>query len=95
MQSLTATIASKVATITIRNLDDQLKTRLRLRAAEHGRSMEEEARRILGEALNEPAYDGIGTRIRERFAALGGVELELPERSEAARAADFRNKSAD
>ena len=84
-----------MATITIRNLDDELKSRLRVRAAEHGRSMEEEARRILGEALNDPAHEGLGTRIRERFAALGGVELELPERSEAARAADFRNESRD
>jgi len=82
-----------MATITIRNLDDQLKARLRVRAAEHGRSMEEEARRILGEALNEPAYEGIGTRIRERFTAIGGVELELPERSEAARAAGFQDES--
>ena len=36
-----------MASITIRNLDDDVKRRLRIRAAEHGRSMEEEAREIL------------------------------------------------
>ena len=40
-----------MASITIRNLDDWLKRRLRVRAAEHGRSMEEEAREILREAV--------------------------------------------
>ena len=36
-----------MASITIRNLDDDVKTRLRVRAAGNGRSMEEEARLIL------------------------------------------------
>ena len=71
-----------MASITIRNLDDGLKHRLRVRAAENDRSMEEEARDILrctvGEAL--PPED-LGRAIHARFAALGGVDLELPERS--------------
>jgi len=69
--------------ITIRNLDSAVKERLRVRAAEHGHSMEAEARRILQAALTTPArkptrsfYD----RIHDRFAAIGGVELELPPR---------------
>lgn len=70
-----------MASITIRNLDDGLKRKLRVRAAENGRSMEEEARDILrhtvGEAL--PPKD-LGRSIHARCAALGGVELELPER---------------
>ncbi len=70
-----------MASITIRNLDDGLKRSLRVRAAENGRSMEEEARDILrrtvGEAL--PPKD-LGRAIHARFAALGGVEFELPER---------------
>ena len=71
-----------MASITIRNLDDGLKRRLRVRAAENDRSMEEEARDILrrtvGEAL--PPED-LGLAIHARFAALGGVDLELPGRS--------------
>ncbi len=71
-----------MASITIRNLDGGLKRRLRVRAAENDRSMEEEARDILrrtvGEAL--PPED-LGRAIHARFAALGGVDLELPERS--------------
>lgn len=71
-----------MASITIRNLDDDVKTRLRVRAAENGRSMEEEARVILREAVGreeEPAK-GLGTAIHERFKPFGGVELELPPR---------------
>jgi antitoxin FitA len=66
-----------VASLTIRNLDDAVKSRLRIRAAEHGRSMEEEAREILGQALNaktKPAV-GLATAIRRRFAPTGFIEL--------------------
>jgi antitoxin FitA len=70
-----------MASITIRNLDDNLKHRLRIRAAEHGRSMEEEAREILRQAIGKPAPpENLGEVIRRRFAALGGVELDLPPR---------------
>lgn len=72
-----------MATLTIRNLDDALKTRLRVRAAEHHRSMEEEARQILGEALCKPEArkpENLADAIRRRFADLGGVEL--PDTSE-------------
>jgi len=40
--------------LAIRNLDEDVKARLRIRAAQHGRSMEEEARSILRGALNTP-----------------------------------------
>ncbi len=71
-----------MASITIRNLDDEVKRKLRIRAAEHGCSMEAEAREILAEAVNsEPKpRKGLGTRIHERFKAIGGIDLELPER---------------
>ena len=71
-----------MATLTIRQVDDRIKERLRQRAAQHGVSMEEEARRALQNwvARTEPEK-GLGTRIRERFAALGGVELEIPPRT--------------
>jgi plasmid stability protein len=79
-----------VAAITIRNLDDELKHRLQLRAASHGRSMEAEVREILVHAVDAPgAPRTLVDAIRERFSELGGVELELPARSERARAAEF------
>ena len=71
-----------VASITIRNLDDTLKSRLRIQAAVHGRSMEDEARDILRSALNrEPTRKGsLAASIRARFAPLGGVELPVVAR---------------
>ena len=70
-----------MATLTIRQLDDKTKSKLRVRAAQHGRSMEEEAREILRSALRtSPARENLAKAIRERFAPLGGVELEMPRR---------------
>ncbi|OAI30917.1 plasmid stabilization protein [Methylosinus sp. R-45379] len=70
-----------MASITIRNLDDDLKRRLRMCAAEHGRSMEEEAREILRRAIRGViAPKNLGKAMHSRFAAIGGVELELPAR---------------
>ncbi|MCK1732408.1 plasmid stabilization protein [Bradyrhizobium sp. 138] len=68
-----------MASITIRNLDEPLKSRLRIQAAVHGRSMEEEARDILRAALNQQPRrpENLAATIRARFAPLGG--LELPE----------------
>ena len=71
-----------MASITIRKLDDEVKTRLRLRAAANGRSMEEEARTILRLAVQreDPPAKGLGTALHELFRPFGGVELELPPR---------------
>ncbi len=71
-----------MASITVRNLDDGLKRRLRIRAAENGRSMEQEAREILKHALEdeEAPVKNLGSAIRARFAPFGGVELEIPPR---------------
>ena len=71
-----------MASITIRNLDDDVKTRLRVRAADNGRSMEEEARLILRDAVGrKPGPRNLDTAaIRARIEPLGGVELELPPR---------------
>ena len=68
-----------MASITIRSLDDDVKARLRLAAARHGCSMEEEARRILKSALltDDNEY-GLGSRVHKLFANLGGIEI--PER---------------
>lgn len=71
-----------MATLTIRNLEDLLKRRLRLRAAARNRSMEEEARQILRAALQEPAVStpDLGARIRARFAGLGDIQLPIEAR---------------
>jgi plasmid stability protein len=71
-----------MARITIRELGFEIEERLRARAARHGRSMEAEARAILRIALAEGSSSParLGTTIRRRFEALGGVELELPPR---------------
>ena len=70
-----------MAAITIRNIDEALKRQLRIRAAEHGRSMEEEARDILRQAMGRVTPSPhLGQAIHGRFAALGGVDLDLPLR---------------
>ena len=70
-----------LASTTIRNLDDEVKTRLRVRAADNGRSMEEEARLILGDAVgDEPETSDVASIIRSYFGPTNGVDLELPPR---------------
>jgi plasmid stability protein len=71
-----------LASITIRNLDEKTKHRLRIRAAHSNRSMEEEARSILRAALAEEPAPGpdLASAIRRRFEPLGGIDLELPRR---------------
>lgn len=80
-----------MTTLTIRNFDDDLKAALRMRAAEHGHSMESEVRAILRAALQRPSNGpGMATRIRQRFSDAAGItDLELPNRTERPRAADF------
>lgn len=80
-----------MASITIRNLDDPLKVRLRIQAARNGRSMEDEARSILRTALSaEPARgDSLVRAIRARIEPLGGIELELPAREPVRPPPDF------
>lgn len=69
----------RMANLTIRKLDSAVKERLRIRAASHGNSMEEEARRILNQTLSgEP--DNAFDRLRRHFADIGGVDFELPMR---------------
>jgi antitoxin FitA len=81
-----------MATLTIRKLDDRLKQRLRVRAAHNNRSMEEEARQILGNALrssgksNEP---NLVESIRRKVEAVGGFDLKLPKREPIRTPPDF------
>ena len=81
-----------MASMTIRNMDDDLKKLLRLRAARHGRSMEEEARSILRSALQAEPLSGksLVDSIREMVEPYGGIELELPVRGAMREPPDFR-----
>lgn len=75
-----------MASLTIRDLEDSLKLGLRMRAARHSRSMEEEVRQILRQALQAdtavPQQD-LASRIRARAAAVGGFELKIAPREPA------------
>jgi antitoxin FitA len=80
-----------MASITIRNLDESVKRKLRLRAAHRNRSMEDEARDILRTALaQEPLPTGnLADTIRRRIEPLGGVELSVPPRGPMREPPDF------
>jgi plasmid stability protein len=79
-----------LSALSIRNLDDRVKERLRVRAAHHGRSMEAEVRAILTDAVAVPGEaPGLFEAIMDRFGELGGVELDLAPRSTRPRAAEF------
>ena len=71
-----------MASIMVNNLEDEVMTRLRLRAVAHGRSMEEEVRVILREAVEADAGpDNLAQAIRARFApSVVSAEQELPSR---------------
>jgi antitoxin FitA len=72
-----------MSSITIRNLDPAIKERLRIRAAEHGHSMEAEVWRILQTTLKTPDRQpqrNLYERIRARVEPIGGIDLELPPR---------------
>jgi len=72
-----------MGSILIRNIDDRLKRRLRLRAAKRGRSMEDEAREILKTALAREAQapKNLFDAIRKRIEPTGGIDLPIPPRS--------------
>jgi len=80
-----------MASMTIRNLDEPLKARLRIRAAQHGKSMEDEARDILRSALatEASAAMGLASEIRERFASFTGPALEPLPREPVREPPDF------
>ena len=70
-----------MVSITIRNLDENVKIRLRVHAAEHHRSMEEEARLTLRDAVGrKPSSRNLASIIRSHFGPANGVDLELAPR---------------
>ena len=87
MIALQPQIGVNMSSITIRNLDDSLKASLRLRAARHGISMEQEVRNILQVTLaTEPERVtdlSFAQRINQRFKGLGADALPLPQRQPA------------
>jgi plasmid stability protein len=79
-----------MAAVSIRDLDDSVREKLRIRAARHGRSMEAEMRAILTAAVSdEEPESGLFNALAKRFSQLDGVDLELPSRAVPPRAADF------
>jgi plasmid stability protein len=84
-----------MATLTIRRLSDLAKGKLRIRAAENGRSMEEEARRIIEDAVGSEDRVGLAEAIHRLFAPLGGADLELPPRQSVRDPPDFSGPEYD
>ena len=80
-----------MASITIRNLDEAVKRKLRLRAAQRNRSMEDEARDILRAAVAEGSAPprNLADIIRQRIEPLGGVDVPLPPRGPIREPPDF------
>lgn len=79
-----------MASITIRNLDNNLKEQLRLRAAHHGRSMESEARIIISQSLNMAGgQNNLAVAIHQRFALLDLKNLAIPARQSVRNPPDF------
>jgi plasmid stability protein len=86
---------TEMATLTIRKLSDDAKSKLRVRAAQNGRSMEEEARRILEDAVNLKEGFNLAEAIHSLFGPLGGVDLELPPRRAIRKPPDFSGPEYD
>lgn len=83
-----------MASLTIRNLDEELKALLRLRAARHGCSMEQEVREILRQAV-QPQSSGadFAGKVHRRFAGLEAENLPIPERRAARLPAAKRSRA--
>ncbi len=81
-----------MAALSIRDIDDDVRELLRVRAAEHGRSMEAEVRQILTDAVRPPRPEGLVDALLAAFSGSGagaGADLELPARDAPPRAADL------
>lgn len=77
-----------MATLTIRQLDERTHARLRRRAAEHGRSVEAEVRAVLDAAVSLPEQNLL-LALHAGVSEVGGVDLELPARTDQPRPVDL------
>ena len=77
-----------MAQLTIRDLDDALKSKPQVRAARHNRSMEEAARNILRQAVEGVTGEQFLRAMEESFGPACGVDLEIPPRTSRRDAAD-------
>lgn len=81
MPALLSIMGAIMAALTIRNIDDEVKNRLRIRAALHGCSMEQEVREILLKAVSQnPSKQDFAQRIQKHFSALDLDVLLIPQR---------------
>ncbi len=78
-----------MATITVRNLPDEVHRAIRFRAAEHGRSTEAEIREILAQSVHSEGRLRLGTELRHYAAQIGGVELDIQRDAEPIEPASF------
>ncbi len=86
MQALHSTnsndILGAMTQITIRQIDDSVRFKLKMRAAAKGRSLEAELREIITQAAAEETVShNVGRSILARFQRLGGVKLDIPPRT--------------
>ena len=77
-----------MGTLTIRNVDELTHDRLRRRAAENGRSVEAEVRDILAREVRRPKQNLLMS-LHATMQEIGGVDLELPARTEPPRYVDL------
>ena len=66
-----------MASLSVRKLDDDVYEQLRIRAAKHGVSMEEEVRQIISQVVRAP--DKLSTVFRKYFGHENGVDLDIPD----------------
>lgn len=77
-----------MATLSVRNLPDEIHRKLRVRAAHNERSIEAEVREILTQTLTAPAGEGIGTVLQRFGRKHGGIQIE-PLKPSPVQSADF------
>jgi plasmid stability protein len=85
---LSITYGAGMAVMTIRGLDDSVRDKLRLRAAQHGRSMEAEARAILEAAVSSPVERSFSDALLDLAQAAKGTGFTVPDRIRDERARD-------
>jgi antitoxin FitA len=77
-----------MASLSVRKLDDTVYEQLRVRAAKHGVSMEEEVRQIIGQVVKAP--DKISAVFRKYFGHDKGIDLDIPEQHDPHNPMDFK-----